>query len=347
MIDRRTLLVGSLAGLALPNLAKAQPPGGGGGGGQPPGGGGGTGGAPAGGGGGFASRLNQNEAQRQGRQDQAGRQMPEGMPQPQPPRIQSLILSQNYRDTAFALPNVANDALLMAQSFRRLAFDGVAVHADGGAPETARQVSDYLRNIDGNTIAILYAAGHGIEVNGENLLRLGNGSYLSLQSLVQVLQARAGVTILFLDACRRAPAQVAPMRADALTVVRADPGEPDQVVRLQTVEMEAQRRSAAADVGPLGPFWVQGSGIRIVFSTDPANVALDGVRPDSRYSPFAQSLARRIREPVSLDDIIALTTGDVLRATRRAQSPWSQGSIGRPIFLSGRRRRTQEALNRS
>ena len=63
--------------------------------------------------------------------------------------------------------------------------------------------------------------------------------------------------------------------------------------------------------------------------------------PSSRNSPFAEALARHIRQPISLDDIVALTTGDVVRATRRMQSPWSQGSIDRPIFLSGRGRRVQ------
>ena len=93
---------------------------------------------------------------------------------------------------------------------------------------------------------------------------------------------------------------------------------------------------AARRSGRLRAFALQGSDIKIVFSTDPANVAFDGARPSSRNSPFAEALARHIRQPVSLDDIVALTTGDVVRATRRMQSPWSQGSIDRPIFLSGR-----------
>ena len=40
-----------------------------------------------------------------------------------------------------------------------------------------------------------------------------------------------------------------------------------------------------------------------------------------------------------------VTTGDVVRATRRMQSPWSQGSIDRPIFLSWRRRRLQASYS--
>ena len=37
------------------------------------------------------------------------------------------------------------------------------------------------------------------------------------------------------------------------------------------------------------------------------------------------------------------TTGDVRVATHRRQSPWSQGSVDRPIFLSPRRRGARPA----
>jgi uncharacterized caspase-like protein len=109
------------------------------------------------------------------------------------------------------------------------------------------------------------------------------------------------------------------------------------------VSLADLRAAPAETLGRLRAFSLQGSGIKIVFSTDPANVALDGIR-GSRNGPFAQALARHIRDPLSLDDIISLTTGDVIRATHRAQSPWSQGSIDRPIFLSGRRRREQASF---
>ena len=53
-----------------------------------------------------------------------------------------------------------------------------------------------------------------------------------------------------------------------------------------------------------------------------------------RNSPFANAIARRIVSS-TVDDVISLATGDVVKATGGTQSPWSQGSIGRPIFLAG------------
>jgi uncharacterized caspase-like protein len=336
MIDRRQLMVGGLAGLIAPALGHAQPP-------RAPVGGGP---APAGGNAGAGPQnlpggQDGNLGSRLGQQAQTDRQTR------QPPRISALVLSQSYQSSpGLTLANASRDAALMAQSFRQLRFDSVTVQDGGGAPETMARLATYLRTVDANTIALLYMAGHGVEIGGENLLLLEGGtSFLSLQTLVQLLQQRAGVTVLFLDACRNNPfgnvaAAIAGRRLSRTILIQ----DGNDVV-IQTVGMDELRAAPAETLGRLRAFALPGSQIKIVFSTDPANVAFDGARPSSRNSPFAEALARHIRQPISLDDIVALTTGDVVRATRRMQSPWSQGSIDRPIFLSWRRRRLQRAYS--
>src|SRR5262249_42261741 len=93
--------------------------------------------------------------------------------------------------------------------------------------------------------------------------------------------------------------------------------------------------SEAAKLQRLGAFELQGTGIRIVFATDPNNVAADYVASGDRNSPVAIAVARRILEGPRLDRVVSPATGDVVKATGGAQSPWSQGSIGRPIYLAG------------
>ena len=341
MIDRRQLMIGGLAGLALPGPGHAQPPPPPGGGGPPAGGGnvaGGTQNLPGGQSGNLGSRLGQQNNRGNGTTSQQTDRQTR-----QPPRISALVLSQSYQGSpGLTLANTGRDAALMAQSFRQLRFDSVTVQSDGGTPETMARLATYLRTVDANTIALLYVAGHGVEIGGENLLLLeGAASFLSLQTLVQLLQQRAGVTVLFLDACRNNPfgnvAAAISGRRLSRTILVQDGND----VVIQTVGMDELRAAPAETLGRLRAFTLPGSQIKIVFSTDPANVAFDGARPGSRNSPFAEALARHIRQPVSLDDIVALTTGDVVRATRRMQSPWSQGSIDRPIYLSWRRRRLQ------
>ena len=330
MIDRRHVLLGGLAGLLAPAIAVAQGPGGPG----PGGAGGGPQGLAAG---------NPMAPQRNDRRDPASpsQQQPTQASAPQPARIQALIVSQSYQNTPqFALANTTRDAALIADTFQRLRFDQVNVQSDGTADETISRILAYLRTVDTDTIAIVYLAGHGMEIAGENLLMLDGGAvFLSLQALVQALQARAGVTILVLDACRNNPLRG--LGGSGAQVSRAISLGEGETVRLQTVSLDELRTHTSDTLGRLRAFSVQGSGIKIVFSTDPANVAYDGARPNSRNSPFAQALARRMRGRESLDDIVSLTTGDVIRATHGAQAPWSQGSIDRPIFLSGHRRREQ------
>lgn len=329
MIDRRRVVLGSLAGLLAPVVVHAQPR---------PGGPGGPPGLPAGNPGADRTQPRSNDRREAATPAQQANQAE------QPATIKALILSQSYQATPrLALANTTRDAALIARSFERLRFERVAVHSDGTPAETIARILAYLGTVDDNTIALVYVAGHGIEIAGENLLVLEGGTaFLSLQALVQVLQARAGVTILFLDACRTNPFDAA-VAAGGRVSRAVSPGE-GEAVRLQTLGLDELRAASAGAPGRLRAFSLQGSGIKIVFSTDPANVAFDGARPSSRNSPFAQALARRVREPLSLDDIVSLTTGDVIRATRRVQSPWSQGSIDRPIFLSGPRRRQQGYL---
>ena len=322
-LDRRQLLIG-LAGLAAPALARAQGPGGPGP--QPP----------------------QNNPGGERRPDPLGQRemgsddMGQTGPVSQPPRIRAFVLSQSYRATPrFALANTTADAELIARAFRRLDFDSVVHHGDGSPAETAARIAAYLDSLDPNTIALVYVAGHGVEIGGENLLLLeGAESFLSLQALVQTMRQRAGIAILFLDACRNNPfgAEDA-ARARVSRAVALDSQGP---VTLQTIGL-AELSAAAGAPGRLRAFQLQGSNIKIVFATDPANVALDDVE-GSRHSPFAAALARHIRRPYSLDDIVSHVTGEVVRVTRRAQYPWSQGSLGRPIYLSApnRRRRSRQ-----
>lgn len=322
--NRREVIQGGLAAFLLPGLAAAQPPGAG---------------APAP----PSPREGGGPAGRESTPSQNGQQRGAVPEQPRQ-KVHALVLSQSYWDKpGFALPNTAGDAALIVDAFRKLRFDRIALLSNTDKERTLRDLTDFLEGIGPDDLALLYLAGHGLEVAGENLFMLGDArSFLSLQALVQLLQDRAGVTALFLDACRNNPYYGAVPAGDVTRAVRTRSAI-GAGVQLETVDLETVRARSARPAGKLSAFSLAGSSVKIVFSTDPGNFALDGARPSSRYGPFAQALAKRIRQPISLDDVVSLTTGDVRAATRRRQSPWSQGSVDRPIFLSPRRRRTTSA----
>jgi len=258
-----------------------------------------------------------------------------GMVQPRQ-TLRALILAQSYRgDGRLFLPNTVPDGGLMRQTFERLRFDEVLLLQDQGADATIAALGRFLAGIAPDDLVVVYLAGHGVEIGNENLLMLNGGSrFISLQALMLTLQDRSKTVLVFLDACRNNPYDGIPdsgqiARSITTRSLEAAP------VDIQTVSVEELRADSREDAGRLQAFTLTGSGIKIVFSTDPYNVALDGATQASRNSPFAQALARRLLERRSLDDVIAVTTGDVLAATQSRQSPWSQGSIGRPLFLAG------------
>ncbi len=247
MIERRHLLLGGLAGLIAP---AAHGQGGGG-----PGGQGGNPGGPAG-----QDRIGDRA------NDPRGGYLPQqsiDVPlQPQPPRIRAFVVSQSYRSTpAYTLANTTRDAALIARSFQQLNLDAVSALVDADPAQTMAGIASYLRTIDENTIAMVYVAGHGLEIGGENLLMLEGGTdFLSLQALVQALRERAGIAVLFLDACRNNPLAGPP--PEQAQVARSI-GSTRDGVRLQTANIEELRARAGGAAGRIRPFTLQGSGIRI------------------------------------------------------------------------------------
>ena len=248
-------------------------------------------------------------------------------------RAKALVVSFGYADTPRNyLPNTLADGRLIVATMRRLNFASVTTVLDEAPVAVLAQIGAYVNSLVSGDVAVLYFAGHGVQIADENLLILPGGQqFLSLRSLIDAVRAKTSMVIFFLDACRNNPfAQLPETGQVSRALARSGSADSFQTVSLTDL--------AGARGGPpsgLRAFSLQGSGVKIVFSTDPSNVALDGATPASINSPFATALAQRLLERRSLDDIISTTTGDVLGATGGAQSPWSQGSIDRPIFLAG------------
>jgi uncharacterized caspase-like protein len=249
----------------------------------------------------------------------------------------ALVVSFSYFDApGNMLPNTRADGRLIGETMRGLNFASVTTVEDGSAESALHQIGAFIDALRPDDTAIAYFAGHGIQIGEENLLVLPGGeTFLSLRSLIDALRAKTDTVIFFLDACRNNPLQQVAAQAQ---VSRSLTGGAAASFATLALEDVAAASTAALRPSALRPFSLQGSGVKIVFSTDPNNVALDGATPASVNSPFAQSLARRLRERRSLDDVVSMTTGDVIGSTGGSQSPWSQGSINRPIFLAGQPR---------
>ena len=157
-------------------------------------------------------------------------------------------------------------------------------------------------------VALLFYAGHGLQVAGKNYLvpidaqietqaDLDFGT-IDLDLVVHGMEADTRTNIVFLDACRDNPL--------AANLTR----------RLGTRVGAVGRGLAQVDTSV---------GTLIAFSTQPGNVALDG---EGRNSPFTSALLKTIETPgLPLSDVMIDVRNDVLRVTNRKQVPWDNSSL--------------------
>jgi uncharacterized caspase-like protein len=223
-------------------------------------------------------------------------------------RVALVIGISGYRH-APALKNPANDAKGMSAILRELGFAVTeAVDLDKRGLDEA--IRTFAHGIAGADAALVFFAGHGLQVAGQNYLlpidaKIESERDLDFETvrlefiLRQLESGRDGkVSIVMLDACRDNP------------LAR-------NLARSMGVRSEAFPRGLAP---------VQsGAGMFIAFSTQPGNVAYDG---QGRNSPFAGALLRHIRATgKSLNALMIDVRKDVIAATRGRQVPWEHSAL--------------------
>jgi uncharacterized caspase-like protein len=251
-----------------------------------------------------------------------------------------LVFGISYRGAPLGLQlgNTLNDAALIESQLKRLRFQFVQRIDDPSATVFQQSVDQFVARLNAHDVALIYVASHGVQIAGQNYLLLNDGvTFVSLLTIIRVVRSATDTVVFLLDACRNNPFEQLPATARGLRAVRVLSTQtgPSRTSHATVSFVSEHLVAEAAKLQRLGAFELQGTGIRIVFATDPNNVAADYVVSGDRNSPFANAVARRIVERRSLDDVVSLATGDVIKATGGAQSPWSQGSIGRPIYLAG------------
>ncbi len=233
----------------------------------------------------------------------------------------ALVIGNGGYGAFRSLPNAPSDARLVARSLGDLGFE-VETLLDASRASLEAALQRLARASDGADLALLFYAGHGLQVGGENYLIPTDATLAGARSLdaealplPRVMRAVEGarLRLVFLDACRDNPV-AGPMAGYA--------------------QGQAATRSlgrglapvAAADLGPLA-----GLGTLISFSTAPGTVALDGA---GQNSPFASALARRLTTPgLEIAELLRLVRRDVYAATEGRQVPWDNSSLTVPVVL--------------
>lgn len=237
----------------------------------------------------------------------------------------ALVIGNAAYPGSAALANPANDARDVASQLRAMGFD-VTTGIDLDRKHLGDHVRDFLLSAPTARVALLYYAGHGVQVDNRNYLvpvdvHLGSAmrpmeEMTALDTIVAALNDPLRSNVIILDACRNNP-----FDADAL-VGAAEAGRSVQI-RSGLASPSAISRGAGAGAGTL-----------IAFATAPGEVALDG---DGHNSPFSASLARHIGTVgLEVQQMLTRVRAEVVAATKNRQVPWSNSSLLGEVYLVDR-----------
>ena len=248
-------------------------------------------------------------------------------------RRAALIIGNSAYKSVAVLENPRRDAQKMAAALRAVGFDDVTMAVDVSRDKMLEALRTFAAAADRADWAVVYYAGHGIEVNGVNYLipvdaRLASDRDVLFEAmpLDQVMAAIDGakkLKLVVLDACRDNPfANSAATAAPAPTPVTVAANPSNESAR--SVRMRSLGKG-------LGELKVQGASL-VVYAAKHGQTALDG---EGENSPFAVAVVQRIATPgVEINKLFRLVRDDVMEATAGRQEPYTYGSLpGREDFF--------------
>src|SRR6478609_8688571 len=188
----------------------------------------------------------------------------------------ALVLGNAAYQNVARLPNPVNDGAVIAATLRNAGFDVVDSRQDLPAAETRRALRDFADRARDADIAVVYYAGHGIEVDGSNYLipvdaKLERDTDIydeafSLDRILIAIEPARKLRLVILDACRDNPFSKKMKRTVATRAVG----------------------QGLAKVEPSSP------NVLIAYSAKAGSTAADG---DGTNSPFTIALANHLATP--------------------------------------------------
>jgi tetratricopeptide (TPR) repeat protein len=253
--------------------------------------------------------------QQQTTTQQQGNAAPAPLPAPATPgKRMALVIGNGAYAHVKALPNPPNDARAVAKTLRDIGFI-VSEGVDLDRAAMQRMTREFLRDAARAQVALVYYAGHGVQVDGRNYLipidvelKPGTGmteSMIDMDTIMAGLDDQVRTNILIFDACRNNPMA--------------------QQVASTGSSRAIEGASGLAAPSSLGSGATLGAGTLIAFATAPGQVALDG---EGANSPFSAALSRHIGTPgLEVQQMLTRVRAEVVSGTKNKQVPWSNSSL--------------------
>ena len=222
-------------------------------------------------------------------------------------RVALVIGNSAYKNVA-KLKNPANDAIAVVAMFKKASFDSVDSRLDLSVVDMRRALREFGNKARDADVAVIYYAGHGIELDGTNYLIPVDATLetdtdvldetFPLDRVLFAVEPARQLRLIILDACRDNPF--------ARTMKRA------------TGSRSIGR--GLAKVEPSSP------NTMIAFAAKAGSTASDG---DARNSPFASALVEHLAKPgLDVRKAFGFVRDDVMKATGNTQEPFVYGSLG-------------------
>jgi uncharacterized caspase-like protein len=222
-------------------------------------------------------------------------------------RVALVVGNSNYKN-AGQLPNPANDAAALAATLKGAGFDVVDSRLDLGAADMRRALRDFADQARDSDVAVIYYAGHGIEIDGTNYLIPTDATLerdtdiydeaFSLDRVLLAIEPARLLRLVIVDACRNNPFA-------------------------ETMKRTVSSRTVSRGLARVEPTT---SNTLVAFAAKAGLTALDG---NSKNSPYAEALVKYIAKPgLDLRRAFGFIRDEVLQATGNRQEPYVYGSLG-------------------
>ncbi|WP_422378586.1 NADase-type glycan-binding domain-containing protein [Roseibium sp.] len=223
----------------------------------------------------------------------------------------ALVIGNGAYQSMPSLRNPANDANLIAGKLTGLGFDVVRI-VDGDRADFWDGLKTFGRKAQGADVALVFYAGHGVQVNGQNWLLPVDAEIeastdlpaqaLKANDLLEIMEASgARLKLVFFDACRNNPLPRSLSRGAANGLARLE---------------------------------ANAAGMMIAFATSPGDVALDG---SGQNSPFTEALARYIDTPdLEVRHLMGRVRESVYTTTGERQLPWLNEALIGEFYFGGK-----------
>ena len=213
------------------------------------------------------------------------------------------------------LPNPPQDAKAIADLLKKAGFEVVQARTDVGNLDFKRALQDFEDIAEDADVAVVFYAGHAIEIGGENYMipvdaklekeRVVEDETVSLARLFRAVASAKYLRLVILDACRENPF-LGKMRGR---------GQTRQIVSHGLADVKTTLSETL-----------------IAYAASPGSTAADG---QGDHSPYTTALLENLTQPgIDIRIVFGGIRDDVLKITRDKQEPYVTGSLGRgPILL--------------